>query len=238
MSIGTPTTIGTNSAVVAGTTATLTTTADIPANELGILVIGWGNSSARTLNTVTGGTTWTIDKAQTFAGAIPWAIAVVSGKGLVSSGTVITATFSGACFGALLAGCYCTGLNTTAVSNVDISDGQGQASTLSWDTTATSTTVNDTLVFGGCIHDGATTNTASGGATELHDFQFATESWTQTTEYKILSGTASTSLTGTWAASTADCTSTFVAYKMAGGAAVVEVDIPQPVIIRSNVRYG
>ncbi len=98
--------------------------------------------------------------------------------------------------GAMLSAVYVTGLNT-AVNAVDVTDGQGQGTASSWDTTATTTTFADTLIFGGCHLDGNGTNTATNGATEIHDFFYATETWSMCTEYKILSAIGSASLTGT-----------------------------------------
>ncbi len=216
MPIGTPTTIGTNTNA-AGSSGTLTTTAVVPSGALIVLGVGWGQSPARTLSSVSGGSlSWTIDHQQPFSGAIEWGYAVVSAQAPagLASGTVLTATMSGAELGLLICGSYTTGLATS--SPVDVHDGAGGSSD-PWDTTATTTTVADTLVIGGCFRNGDNTNTASGGATELHDFIYATEQWAQCSEYKILSATASTSLTGTWtvAPGVPDWSSAFVAYKMA-----------------------
>lgn len=222
MPIGTPTTIGTNT-TTAGSSGTLTTTAVVPSGALIVLGVGWGNTVARTLSSVTGGSlTWAIDHQQPFSGAIEWGYAVVSAQAPagLASGTVLTATMSGAELGLLMCGSYTTGLVTSSPGVVDVHDGQGGSSD-AWDTSATSTTQADTLVIGGSFRNGLNTNTPSGGASELHDFQYATESWAQCTEYKILSATASTSLTGTWttAAGVPDWSAAFVAYKMASDAA-------------------
>ena len=196
---------------------TLTTSATVPSGALVNVFVGWGDSVARTLSSVSGGSlTWTIDKQVPFSGALEWGFAVVSAQapaGLASS-TVLSTTFSGTVTGSLIAGCYTTGLATS--SPVDVSDGAGGTSD-PWDTTATTTTVADTLVIGGCFRNGGNTNTPSGGATELHDFQLAAEAWALCTEYKILSATASTSLTGTWTNNPGvpDWSSAFVAYKAA-----------------------
>ena len=219
MAIGTPTTIGTNT--LDGDAVTLTTSATVPSGALVVVCVGWGNDVARTLSSVDGGgLTWVIDHQQPFSGALEWGFAVVSAQapaGLASS-TVLSTTFSGTIFGSLIAGSYTTGLDT--VAPVDVHDGAGGSSD-PWDTTATTTTVADTLVIGGCFRNGANTNTPSGGATELHDFQLPVEDWAQCTEYKILSATASTSLTGTWtvAAGVPDWSAAFVAYKAASGVA-------------------
>lgn len=215
MAIGTPTGLGTNTAT-AGTTVTLTTSATAPSGSLIILTYGWGTAagSPGTISTVSGGgLTWVTDVSQAFSGGADWGYAVISAQAPsgLASGTAITITISFSAFGHLVAGLYCTGLATSTPK--DISDGQGQASATAWDTTATTTTVADTLVIGGSVTDGTKTNTPSGGATELYDFQYATEAWALCTEYKILSATASTSLTGTWSGGAANCTSAFAAYK-------------------------
>lgn len=213
MPIGTPTTIGTNT-LDAGA-VTLTTTAAVPSGALVVVCVGWGNTVARTLSSISGGgLSWSVDKQQAFSGALEWGFAVASAQapaGLASS-TVLSTTFSGAILGSLIAGSYTTGLQTSSV--VDVSDGAGGSSD-PWDTTATTTTVADTLVIGGCFRNGNNTNTPSGGASELHDFVLVAEDWAQCTEYKILSAIGSASLTGTWttAAGVPDWSAAFVAYK-------------------------
>jgi hypothetical protein len=224
VAIGTPTTLGTNA--VDAAVAPLTTTATVPSGALIVVCFGWGSGSAVTLSSVAGGSlTWSIDHAQAYSGAIPWWFAVVSAQAPsgLASGTTITPTMSGAIFGQLAAGCYCTGLATS--SPVDVHSGNGQTQD-PWDTGSATTTVADTLVIGGSFRNGLNTNTPSGGATELHDFQLVAEDWAQCTEYKVLSATSSTSLAGTWttAAGTPDVVSAFVAYKAAAGVQQVRPD--------------
>jgi hypothetical protein len=215
MAIGTPTSIGTGSQN-AGTSFGLVCSGSAPSNSLVIVMYGWGGSGGtRTLDSVAGGgLTWTIDHPQAFAGAIPWGFGIASAQAPSGATTpTITGTFSGLLEGVMGAAYYCTGLDT-AGSPKDVSDGNG-ASVTTWDTTATSTTFADTLVIGGAMHDGTTTNTATGGATEIDDFQYATDAWTMATEYKILASAQSASLTGTWAAGATDYVAAFVAYKAA-----------------------
>lgn len=227
MAIGTPVGIGTASTTTSSSPA-ITTSGAAPSSSLVIAMFSWGATSARTLNSVAGGgLTWAIDQATAYAGAIPWGFAVCSAQapsGLASS-TTITGTLSGGPFGTLMAVVYCTGLATATPKDVSDGNGQNQAT---WDTTAQTTTVADTLVIGGCLTDGTKTNTASGGATELQDFQYATEAWSMCTEYKILSSAASTSLTGTWTAGNTNKTSAFVAYKAASAAAEVIPHLVMP----------
>jgi hypothetical protein len=130
---------------------------------------------------------------------------------------------SGAIFGQLTAGSYCTGLATS--SPVDVHSGNGQTQD-PWDTGSATTTVADTLVIGGSFRNGLNTNTPSGSAVELHDFQLAAESWAQCTEYLILSATGSVSLAGTWtaAAGIPDVVSAFVAYKAAAATQQIRPD--------------
>jgi hypothetical protein len=193
------------------------------------MIFAWGATAARTLNSVSGGgLTWAIDHQQAFAGAIPWGFAVCSAQAPAGmSASTITGTLSAGPFGTLMAAAYTTGLDPTSPGVKDVSDGNGVSGT-TWDTTATSTTVADTLLFGGCITDGLKTNTPSGlaagaGGGELYDFQFATEAWSMCVEYAILSSAQSASLTGDWGAGSTDKTSAFVAYKAAatGGAPVM-----------------
>lgn len=213
MAIGTPTGIGTNT--TAGPSTNVSTTGTVPSGALVIMVVGTGiNSGTSVITASGGGLTWATDVSNLFSGVIPWYLSVFSAQapsGLAASST-LTASCTGSFIANMVAVVYCTGLDTS--SPKDISDGNG-ASATNWDTTATTTTVADTLVIGGCIHDGLTSNTATGGATELQDFQYATDAWTMATEYKILAATASTSLTGTWLAGANNYSAAFVAYKAA-----------------------
>ena len=212
MAIGTPVAIGT--ANTTSGNAVLTTTGAAPANSVVFFIVGWSFSSAVTLTGVTGGSlTWTIDYQQPFSGVAEWGYALVSAQapaGLGSS-AVLTGTYSGVVTASMIAGAYCTGLATSGVA--DVHDGQGQGAATNWDTTATSTTFSDTLVLGGSIHDGLATNTPTGGASALSDFQNATEAWSMCVEYKILASIQSTSLTGTWSSGANNVTNAFVAYK-------------------------
>jgi hypothetical protein len=217
MPIGTPTTLGTN-ANGAGTSGTLTTSAIVPSGALAGLCIGWGVAAAATITSISGGgLTWTVDHSQPFNGAINWGFAVASAQapaGLAAS-TVITVNMTGGgVLGLLIGGWYCTGLDTGAP--VDVHTGQNQTAD-PWSTGNVSTTVADTLVIGGSLRNGQGTNTPSGGANELQDFQYATEQWSQCTEYKILSAAGSVSLDGTWnaPAGTPDVAAALVAYKAA-----------------------
>jgi len=224
MAIGTPTGIGSGSTTTTASPSLALGAA--PSNTLVHFILGWGATAARTLNSVSGGgLSWVIDHQQPFAGAIPWGFAICSAQAPTGmSASTITATLSGGPFGTLMAGAYTTGLDSSA-SVKDVSDG-GTSTVGAWDTTATSTTVPDTLVIGGCLADGLKTNTPSGLAAtaaggELYDFQYATEGWSMCVEYVILSSIQSASLTGTWDAGTTDKTAAFVAYKGAAVAAPV-----------------
>lgn len=211
MAIGTPTTIGTR-IESAGLDAVLTTSAAVPSGALVIFIVGFGGSSAGTISSVSGGSlTYAVDFSQAYNNIIDWGVALVSAQapsGMASS-TAVTFNFTNN-QAVAIGGVYCTGLATSSV--FDVADGQGQASVTNWDTTATSTTFADTLVIGGSLHDGTQTNTATGGASEIHDFQNAGEAWSMATEYKILSAAGSASLTGTWTGA-GITTSAFAAYK-------------------------
>lgn len=213
MAIANPTTLGTSSSATDAASYTHSTTAVVPSDGFIIVCAAWGAAADRTGAMSGGGLTWATDHSQLFSGAIPWRFAVFSAQapaGLASS-TVLTLTLTGGnAFGAFITACYTTGVATAAAK--DVSDGSG-ASTASWDTTATSTTVDETLVIGGSIHDGLQTSTATGGATELFDFQLAAESWAMTVTYKQLATIQSASLTGTWTGGASDSTSAFAAYK-------------------------
>lgn len=228
MAIGTPTSIGTNSSSSA--TTNVTTTGAVPAGALVIMLIGVGLSSGTSTITASGGgLTWTTDHSQLFSGAIPWYYAIASAQAPsgLASGSTLTGSGTGTTIATLVAVAYCEGLETSGVK--DVSDGNGQGTGTTWDTTATSTTVADTLVIGGCLVDGTKTNTPSGGATELNDFQYATEAWSMCVEYLIKNTASSASLTGTWSSpGNTDKTSAFVAYKGAAGAAPTSLPPVQP----------
>lgn len=214
MAIGTPTQIGTD-LTSANTSHQMTTSVTVPSGAMVFLLYGCGSGDGAVVRSATTdngpGLTYAEDVKQAGLSVIDWAYIILSAQAPsgMASGTVITTTFTQLVI-SMLAGYYCTGLATSAAK--DISDGSGPTSVTNWDTTATSTTVADTLVIGGALHDGLTTNSPTGSANELDDFQFAGEAWTMATEYKILSAAGSASLTGSWGGA-GITTSAFVAYK-------------------------
>jgi hypothetical protein len=139
-------------------------------------------------------------------------------SGLASS-SVLTLT-SSAGVDASISVCYVTGMDLTGTRK-DVSNGQG-ALTASWNSASATSTNADDLVIGGSMIDGATSSTATGGATELFDWQNLPNNWTSTVAYKIVAATGSQSITGTWLASNNEVAG-FVAYKGSGGGAAATV---------------
>jgi hypothetical protein len=206
--IGTPTSIGGIADTgPTGTSFTANTTAAVPAaaDTLIIMACSWVTSSnAIATGSLAGmGLTWTKHGEITgLGGGVGWGHAVFSADGSAgeATGQTMTLTTSISCFGAGFGMIYNTGLNTdaTGANRVDITDGQMQTGSTfaTFDTTATTTTVADTFLYGGALIDGVTTVTATGGGTQAHHWQDGTNGWTRQTQYKILASAQSTSLTG------------------------------------------
>jgi hypothetical protein len=233
--IGTPTSIGGIADTgPTGTSFTANTTAAVPAaaDTLIIIACGWVTSSnAIATGSLAGmGLTWTKHSEITgLGGGVGWGHAIFSADGSAgeATGQTMTLTTSISAFGAGFSMIYNTGLNTdaTGANRVDVTDGQHSTTPVaSYDTTATSTTVADTFVYGGAVLDGLGTCTATGGGNEIHDFQDTTNAWTHHAQYKILASAQSVSLTATLAGFTPGVqTSGFTAFKASGAAASQQV---------------
>jgi hypothetical protein len=215
MPIGTPTSLGTPTSA-GSTTVNFTTSVTAPSDSLLIAIAFWGHSSDKTATMATTGLTWGTagapDHTNTHVFGYTFRVGIFSAPAAsgLASGATIALTGSAPWDGALLAAYYVTGMDLTGTRE-DTSAGTGASGT-AWNTGSASTTNADDLVIGGSMIDGATSSTATGSATELNDWQFATNSWTGTTAYRIESSAGSKSLTGTWVAS-ANHVEGFAAYK-------------------------
>jgi hypothetical protein len=208
MAIGTPTSIGTTSG---GTSpVTLATNAAVPAGALIHLVACSGFATDITATASGGSLTWGVggagaaDQTTLFTSGYAYRIGIFSAPapaGLaLSSNLQIAAPGSD---GILISGSYTTGLDTSS-SRLDVGTGAGAATT-AWNTGSASNTNPDCLIIGGSFLDSLSSST-------IHDFQFATNAWTLTSAYKIVSAAASQNLAGTWVAA-ANHVQAFAAYK-------------------------
>jgi hypothetical protein len=138
-----------------------------------------------------GGLTWAGDQTNAWGfSGFTFSIGIFSAPaaaGLASS-TVLTLT-SSAGVDASISVCYVTGMDLTGTRK-DVSNGQG-ALTASWNSASATSTNADDLVIGGSMIDGATSSTATGGATELFDWQNLPNNWTSTVAYKVVAATGS-----------------------------------------------
>lgn len=187
----------TPNATAAGSSA-LTTTASVPAGGKIWVWVGW--AAATTLNTVADNSgsplSWTI--AATVANgnakqALVWADAPAG----LASGTVITATFSAASGSRYMQGAYSTAVKAGAAAAVAA---PGTGGTTNWASGALTVPAGSILI-GGCYSGSGTTtvtNTPTGGNTELHDQNIATDS-ALTSCYQMGSDT-SIAAQGTWSA--------------------------------------
>jgi hypothetical protein len=216
MPIGTPVTLGHTGALAGGSGAwTVSTSATVSSGGTLLVAVGWYGPSV-TVTVSGGGLTWTLDKQYNSASDSGIRIALYSApapSGLASA-TTITATPSGSVNNKLMAVAYTTGLATSSV--VDGTPSGGQGVTAAWSSGSISTTVAADLILSASWHDGVSTNTASGGTTELDDFQNTNEAVSMTTGYQITSSTGSYTGTGTWGAA-GTYVAVAVAYKSPGG---------------------
>jgi hypothetical protein len=142
-------------------------------------------------------------------------------SGLAGS-TNIQVTPSGTVNNKGMALAYTTGIATS--SPVDGTASGGTGTTTAWSTGSISTANADDLIWTAGHRDALVTNTASGGTTELDDFQNSTDSITLTDGYQIVAATGSYAGTGTWnTGTTAEWCAAAVAYKGAGGGGGVTV---------------
>ena len=221
MAIGTPVSLGTTADAGATDPYTLSTTAVVPAGALVVLCVATGNDTTPPTFTVDGGgLTWTEDKAQAGSAGTPqWRYAVWSAPapaGLASSTTLNLdiGTGSGTTYSGLMVAFYIEGVSLES-DRVNMSDSAfDTAPDGTWDSTASATTLDNTILIGLGFHDaaGTVTSTATGSATELHDIE-STDNIAITTTYRIVSAASSYGATGTWSGGVATDGAIVVAYK-------------------------
>lgn len=210
MPIGTPTTMGNTGALAAGSPTTLSTTAAAPSGSIIIVFVQWYGAGITTTVTIPGlsvtqdllgdGTADTARHCGVFSAQAP--------AGLASS-TTITATHSASANNRMLCALYVTGIATSSpVDATGVGHGTGTAVTSS----ATTNVAGD-LLFTGVAVDGAVTFTATGGATEVHDFQNSSAVTSIATEYEIAGAAGAETGTGTLSSTPAEWIAALVAYK-------------------------
>lgn len=230
MAIGTPVSLGTTADAGATDPYTLSTTATTPSGALIVLGTLTGQTGASPTYSVNGGgLTWTEDKQQTgTSGSVGWTYSLWSApapSGLASSTTINLdiGTGSGSTFSGLMSAFYITGVSLLSDrANMVDSAFTSAGGISSWDSTASSTTVADTILIGLGFSDntGVNSSTPTGSASEIHDFR-STDDINLTTTYRIVSATGSYSATGNWAANTAGGSGAIVvAYAIDSGAGV------------------
>jgi hypothetical protein len=140
------------------------------------------------------------------------AIATANAPNGLTSGTQITATFSGAVTLGDMAAASFSGI--AATSPVDVGATSTQSGVAGWTATVTTTNPND-LLLGLSEIDAVTSSTAIAPNLQLHNFNQASFKSSVTSEYQIDNSIGSPVVNGTWASAsgaTANAT-VVVAYK-------------------------
>lgn len=217
MAVLNPVTLGTNAPASLGTTIVLTTAAATLVASRILLFVSWYDAlNSITISSISDGVnTYTVDK--TLASLTPGgghaAIISAHAPSILALGSAITVTMSSAVLDRAICGAYSTGILTTGAAYGAV--GQAEHSNTAWSSTTTPVTTGD-LMWGGSHWEdsGGSTNTPSGGNTELHDGIGSSGTFT-TTCYQIGSGT-SIAASGTWSSvsgASEGTTSIAVAYK-------------------------
>ncbi len=211
MAIGTPTSLGTTADAGATDPYTLSTTAVTPSGALIVLATLTGlTGGALTYSVNGGGLTWTEDATNGGAsGGSFWKYSIWSAPapaGLASSTTINLdiGTGSGSTFSGLMSAFYITGVSVLSDrANMTDSSYTTGSGVNTWDSTASSTTLANTILIGLGFSDnaGANSSTATGSATEIHDFA-SSDNINLTSTYRIVSATGSYGATGNWLANT------------------------------------
>lgn len=241
--VANPISIGTAAPVGSATTIPLTTTASVPAGGRILLFLSWYDGGLTvTISSISDGTNiYTVDKTQTpiSGGGHAAVISAPCPSGLVS-GSTITVTMSGAVTDRVLCGAYSTGIVATNAAYGAV--GQGQNSNTVW-TSTTTTALKGDLLWGGSHWEdsGGSTNTPSGGNTELHDGIGSSGTFT-TTCYQVGTG-AAIAASGTWSlisGAVEGTTSIAVVYRASVVSSYTPVRIPNrnvgPMALRHTFR--
>lgn len=211
-SLGTPN----KSTATATTTIAFTTSVTVPSGGHLVVAVSWYNFGV-TATVAGGGLTWTQDVLKTGSSDVNYHLALFSAPapaGLASS-TTITATFSASAFGRAIFGDYWTGVATS--SPKDQTSTAGGATTGWSGGSQTTTNANDLIVAAGWGDVVVTTNTPTSPATEVEDFNVASDRATWAMEYRIVAATSTYSLAGTWGGTPGEWLGVQVSYKAAGG---------------------
>lgn len=223
--------IGTFGDDTSATTIALTTTQNVASNGFIVLPVGWGDAT-KTLSSVSGGSlTWTIDKQGNAGNGSNGCSAIVSAQAPsgLASGTVITATYSGATVGRAIGGTSFTGVATS--TPLDTSSGPTDfAATTAWTTASTTIAAGSVLV--GVAHCTNTndTSTITSPSVELQDFGGGAGTFGQTVGSRIEPAGGSVTVAGTWSGSEQGTTNA-AAYKAAAATALP----PRPMIVDTAV---
>lgn len=208
------------------TSIPFTTTQIVAANGFIVVNPTWGDQT-RTLSSVSGGgLTWTIDKQGVSSGLQNVGCAVVSAQAPagLASGTVITATYSGATVGRGISGSSFTGVATS--SPVDVTSGPTDfTGTTAWTTGSTTIAAGSLLIAVAHCSTTNDTSTITSPSIEAQDFGGGAGTFGQTVGYRIELAGGSFTVAGAWSASEQG-TVVAVAYKAAAGGVVTRPRSP------------
>lgn len=198
------------------TTIVANTTATVAAGGFIVLSVGWWESTAPTLSTVTntGSSTlsWTVDKQGKHSGANPnSAIVSAQAPSGLTSGATITLTFSASTRARFLGGMSFTGVATS--SPVDVTGTTQSVNSTAWATNSMALSAGSVAV-GASFNENASSSTPTSPATEFCDVNASGNGLTAA--YRIESSAASYTVAGTWGASGQNVTNG-VAYLAAAG---------------------
>lgn len=227
MAIGTPVSLGSTADAAASDPYTVSTGTTVPSGAL-VVLCGWTGqaTTAPTFTVNGGGLTWTEDSFATGTGlGAGWRAAIWSApapSGLASSTTLNMdiGTGSGTTFSGLISCFYITGVSLLSDRvNAQLGTFTGSSGVQNWTAGPATTTIADTILVGifGGDWGSLQTNTATNGATEIHDLH-SSDDITLASEYKIVSATGSQSVTGSMTAATSgDSATVLVAYAIDAG---------------------
>lgn len=178
--------IGTLGDDTSAATIALTTTQNVAPGGFIILGIGWGDAT-KTLSSMAGGSLpWTIDKQGNAANGSNGCCALVSAQAPsgLPSGTVLTASYSGATVGRAIGGLSFTGI--TASSPVDATSGPTDfAATATWTTASMRLAGGSVQVAVSHCTSTNDTSTITAPSIEALDFGGGAGTFGQTVGYRI-----------------------------------------------------
>ena len=195
--------------------ASLTTSAAAAASTRVFLFVWWFDASGTLTGVSGGGLTWVVDHQ--FASSIdPGArigIASADAPSGLASSTVITPSFSTAPdFGPGIAAASFTGVATGSSGYIDTTSTGKDDTEETWTTNNLATTLADTLLVAISAAPDGTSNTATGPATEIHDWT-AEGTNRAATVYRIVSSAGTYTIGGVWSATVFNQFNIGVAYE-------------------------